>query len=255
MYQTFIGIDISKRDFAVSVHGTKEVFYFNNTKSGFKKCLASLKVDWGKSLVVLETTGGYEAALIEHLEAQNIDLHRANTRQVKHFIRSMGKLAKSDAIDAQGLARYGYERHHELALYKIPSIDAQRLVKLVGRRMELKHLLVQEKNRLKAPNQELVKDSLERIKQAIEQEIILINEQLEAVIQRCDDLKRKRALLVKEVPGIGMITACNPSHSRLYSVDISPDILFTNCRMRVDDPRTGDTNVSAAAEYRHHCPC
>jgi transposase len=49
-------------------------------------------------------------SLIRFLISQNIHVHRADTRKVKYFIRSLGKHAKSDAIDAGGLAQYGHER-------------------------------------------------------------------------------------------------------------------------------------------------
>jgi transposase len=83
----------------------------------------------------------------------------ANTRVVKSFIRSLSKLGKSDTIDAQGLARYAKERHEELKLYK-PNSDADKeLLELTNRKTELKHMLVQEKNRLQAPNNKYCKSS------------------------------------------------------------------------------------------------
>lgn len=60
---------------------------------------------------MLENTGGYEINLIEFIQKKKIDVHRANTRMVKNFVRSTGKLGKSDCIDSIGLARYGCERY------------------------------------------------------------------------------------------------------------------------------------------------
>lgn len=111
MYQYFIGIDISKANFVVAQYGQKGCQTFNNTPQGFQDFCDSYKVVLMNSLVILETTGGHEMALTCHLIAQGIVVHRANAWKVKYFIRSFGKEGKSDAIDAVGLAQYGYERH------------------------------------------------------------------------------------------------------------------------------------------------
>ena len=74
-----------------------------------------LPADW---LVVCEATGGYESTLLAAVAAAGIPAHRADARKVKAFIRSLGRLAKTDIIDARALARYGQERHAELARWQ-----------------------------------------------------------------------------------------------------------------------------------------
>ena len=147
MYQNFIGIDISKRTFAVGYHGEHIVKNYTNLPQGFKDFLKDFKHLLKNGLVILETTGGYEMELIRFLQKHQCSVHRANTRKVKHFIRSFGKLGKSDAIDAIGLAHYGFERHKSLDEYV--EHPGKKLLKLVNRRSELKQMVVQEKNRLK----------------------------------------------------------------------------------------------------------
>lgn len=83
------------------------------------------EVEVKESLVVLENTGGYEAELIDYLLSKNIKVHRADTRKVKSFIHSTGRLGKSDIIDSLGLARYAYERHQELSLYEKLDVNAK----------------------------------------------------------------------------------------------------------------------------------
>ena len=110
MYQNFIGIDISKKDYSVAVQGKKAVCFYPNTKEGFEAFYEVYKAILKTGLVALETTGGYELSLISYLQERAVAVHRANTRKVKYFIRSLGRLGKSDAIDALGLAAYGFER-------------------------------------------------------------------------------------------------------------------------------------------------
>ena len=68
--------------------------------------------------VVCEATGGYESDLLAALLAAGVPAHRADARKVKAFIRSFGTLGKTDAIDARALARYGKDRHAELATWQ-----------------------------------------------------------------------------------------------------------------------------------------
>src|SRR6476620_12226337 len=98
MYQNFIGIDISKDNFAVAIHGESAMKTFTNCKNGFNQFCKLFKCYLSDALIILETTGGYEIALIEHLQTKRVSIHRANTRKVKHFIRSYGRLAKTDSI-------------------------------------------------------------------------------------------------------------------------------------------------------------
>ena len=64
MYHSFVGIDISKNDFAVCVHGNNKVHKYANSFTGFEQLLDECSALKDNCLVVLETTGGYEKALI-----------------------------------------------------------------------------------------------------------------------------------------------------------------------------------------------
>jgi transposase len=190
MYQHFVGIDISKNEFAVALHGKNKAHTYSNNSEGFENFFAAFETTLKQGLIVLETTGGYELALIHYLQALQCAIHRANTRKVKHFIRSFGRLAKTDAIDAQALAQYGFERHASLDLFQVNS--QQKLLKLVQRRIELKQMLVQEKNRRQAPDQsELMK--------SIEKDIDMI--------YKADSVLMEKKNVIKEIKGIGNIIA------------------------------------------------
>src|SRR5687768_11189567 len=118
MYQNFIGIDISKDTFEAAFYGSNISHTFSNDKEGFALFKQNYKPWLKDALVILETTGGYELEQIGYLQEAAIAVHRANTRKVKHFIKSLGILGKSDSIDAKGLALYGFERHPKLDIYK-----------------------------------------------------------------------------------------------------------------------------------------
>ena len=59
------------------------------------------------TLIVLEATGGYEAPVAGVLASAGLPVAVVNPRQVREFARALGRLAKTDRIDAQVLALFG----------------------------------------------------------------------------------------------------------------------------------------------------
>jgi transposase len=207
VYHNFIGIDISKDEFHVAVFGNNTVTQFANSEKGFKDFAKANKEFLVNGLVVLEATGGYEAALLNYCQTKKIAAHRANTKVVKSFIRSLSKLGKSDAIDAQGLARYAKERHEDLQLYVKIADTEKELTELANRRSDLKRTLTQEKNRLQAPDNKFCKSSNELIIEALKKEIERLTKRQQELISENESLTAKIELLAKEVAGIGETTA------------------------------------------------
>ena len=203
VYTNFIGIDIGKFEFFANIYPDKQVNCYENTQEGIKKFLQKHKEPLSEQgLCVLESTGGYEMELLTALCDQAHTVHRADGYQVKHFIRSYRKQAKTDKLDAQALALYGYERHVTLACYQ-PSSDKQlMLCEFATRRRELTTLLVAEKNRLQAPKTRWTKDSCQTLIQTIESELRQIESEMEQIINQDERLKAKQKAL-KSIPGIG----------------------------------------------------
>ena len=97
--QDYIGVDIAK--------GWIDVFYASSSKHEritiAKPSLARLSHAAEGCLVVLEASGGYERPLTGALAQAGVDDARVNPRQAREFARSIGKLAKTDKVDAQVL--------------------------------------------------------------------------------------------------------------------------------------------------------
>jgi len=205
VYHSFIGIDISKDEFHVAIFGNEKVSQYKNNKHGFKKLCDEHNIL--SSLVVLEATGGYEDSLIKYLHECNIAVHKANPKVIKSFIRSLCKLGKSDKIDARGLARYAKERHEDLHQHISKSDVEQELLELTNRRIELKQMLTQEKNRLKGPANNFCKNSNNTIISAIETEIERLKIRLKDLLDQNEKIKAKVKLLADEIAGVGETTA------------------------------------------------
>lgn len=209
LYQNFIGIDIGKFIFVATIHGSKTTHEYKYDANGIVEFLKDFKDSLPNSLVVLETTGGYEMELLLTLCDKKIVVHRANTRKVKSFIRSFGNSAKTDALDAKALALYGFERNERLKLFTPVSKNLSSLYELVQRRKDLTQMLVAEKNRLKAPKATTgIKESCQKIIDVIKKQIENITAKIEEIIKSEQSLTASIKVL-KTVPGIGDITAQN----------------------------------------------
>jgi transposase len=148
------GIDIAKLhvDLAVSTApplGER----FANDSDGHAAVIARLE-PLAVQLVVMEATGGYEAPLACALQAAGFAVAVVNPRQARDFAKAMGRLAKTDRIDAEGLAALGRMllTRADLARYLKPlaAPEQQDLAAWVVRRRQLVTMLIMERQRLAA---------------------------------------------------------------------------------------------------------
>jgi transposase len=150
--------------------------------------------------IVLEATGGYEQSLVRQLLRYGLPVVVANPRQVRNFAQALGKLAKTDRIDAQTLALFGAALKPEPRQLKDES-EAE-LSMLVRRRAQLMEMLTMEKNRRRLISSKLVKVSLGRLIAALEQELRGLEHAMEQLVKSVPVMKA-RAQLYQTVPGIG----------------------------------------------------
>jgi transposase len=138
----FIGVDVAKAQLEAFIGSIGEAFSLTNDEVGIDQLLKRLKP---ADFVVLEATGGLEMPLASALAAAGIAVAIVNPRQVRDFARAIGRLAKTDRLDAELLARFGAAappRARPLA-----NQQAQALEALITRRRQLVEMLTAEKNR------------------------------------------------------------------------------------------------------------
>lgn len=157
-------------------------------------------------LAVCEPTGGHETVLLRCLMARGIAVHRVDTLKLKAFMRSFGTIAKTDAIDARALARYGQDRWAELPLFEPPNAAQAELSALVARRRDLTTLKTAETNRLKAPAAKTVQASCKALLRSIEAQIARIDRAIDDIVQASPELTA-RIRIAKTLPGVGERTA------------------------------------------------
>lgn len=175
----------------------------DNTAAAIRRFLNSLeRID----LAICEPTGGHEHVLLAELMVAGIACHRVDALKVKAFIRSFGTLAKTDALDAEALARYGQDRWDRLSLFLPKQAEQKMLTDLVARREDLIAMKVAEQNRSKAPAGKLIKASCEAILRAITRQIEAIEAETKALIDRTPQF-RAAFLEMQRLPGVGSLTA------------------------------------------------
>jgi transposase len=216
-----VGIDIAKARVDVAVNTTPPLLErFANDAEGHAALIARLG-PLAVELVVMEATGGYEAPLACALQAAGFVVAVVNPRQARDFAKAMGRLAKTDRIDADGLAELGrlLLARADLARYLKPlqSAEQQDLAAWVARRRQLVTMLGMERQRLQMARRS-VRPSIKALINAIEQQLDRVDhDMLQHVTSHFAELDRllrstggigkvASATLIAELPELGRLT-------------------------------------------------
>jgi len=172
----YIGIDMAKARFEWGVHGARATRSATNDVAGFELLLADLR-ERRIGLIVIEATGGLEHALAAVLLQAGLPVAVVNPRAAREFARSMGHLAKTDAIDALALAHYAHTLAHKanqagVRLSPLPA-HVEALQVMVLRRRQLMDMRTAEINRRGGP--------MRVLRHSIEAVIKTLNEQIDAL--------------------------------------------------------------------------
>lgn len=156
-----VGIDVASThlDVAVALAGSAPPVQVPNDAAGIGTLLAQVQA-LAPTRIVVEASGGYEAAVVAALAAAALPVVRLNPRQVRDFARATGQLAKTDARDAAVLAQLG------LVLppppRAVPSAAVQRLRAAV-RRQHLVTMRVAERHRRRRAPADIVAEIDEHV--------------------------------------------------------------------------------------------
>lgn len=202
-FQHFVGIDVSKAklDLAFDEQATNATV--SNDPKGIEE-LMELLPETKSCLVVIEATGNYERALVVRLVEAGHIVSVVNPRQVRDFAKAIGKLAKTDKIDARVIAEFG-KLTRPRAVVKTKELQGE-LDQLVTRRRQLIGTRTAEKNRQGQAVSRVVYKSIQRVLDAINKDIKAIDREIEKLVQSDDDWKN-RAKLLGTMPGIGDVTS------------------------------------------------
>ena len=195
----FVGIDVSQARLDIAVRPGAP-FSIVHTESALATLVEQLRA-LSPTLIVLEATDGMEIPLTSALATAGLPVVVVNPRQVRDFAKASGRLAKTDALDAQVLAQFAEVMRPQPRPF--PDAEARALAALLTRRRQLVELLTAEKNRLlsdAAP----IRTRLRTHSTWLERELQHTNTALAEAIRQSPVWRDKDELL-QRVPGVGPV--------------------------------------------------
>ena len=198
-----VGIDVSKSRLDVHLRPSGESFAVARDGKGLENLverLAPLDV----ALIVLEATGGFETTVAAALAGAGLPLAVVNPRQIRDFARALGKLAKTDAIDAEVIAVFAEKIRPQARPVAAP--QAQRLAELVTRRRQIVEMIGMEQNRRRRAADKRLGRQLARHVAFLERELGDIDADIDASVRASPAWRETEDLLIS-VPGVGPVTA------------------------------------------------
>lgn len=198
----FVGIDVAQDELVVADGPDAAPWVVPQTPQGLAELVARVQA-LDPALVVLEATGKLELPAASALAVAGMPVAIVNPRQVRDFAKATGQLAKTDALDARGIARFAQAIRPPAQV--LPSARAQELKDLVARRQQLIGMLTAECNRRHRASPKL--------QAHLDAHIAWLRADLKALDGELDQLLRQSPLwqaeadLLRTVPGVGRVTA------------------------------------------------
>jgi transposase len=205
-----LGIDVSKDSLvcALIAASTRRPLWeipVPRTPASVRKLLAKVPADvpW-----VMEPTGPYSLMVAKLARAAGRTVLMADSRDAHHYLKSRSPRAKTDKIDAKGLALMAMDR--PLPLYPIKPEPQEKLDQLLSARRGITESIA----RLKQQARELT-HAAGPLKEAVEE----LQKQRRVLERQIEETTKQEPSLVstgslREVHGIGLLTAAT-SASRL----------------------------------------
>jgi transposase len=198
----YAGIDVAKASLDMAVHLSEQRWSFTNDDRGISEAVSCLQ-RVSPALVVLEATGDIEMPLTAALVVAGLPVAVVNPRQIRDFARAMGKLSKTDTLDAQVMAHFAANVQPKPR--PIPDAQTRELSDIMTRRRQIVEMIVAERNRL-LTGRGVVSEGIQAHIAWLEQELANIDRDLRGKIRK-SPLWREKDNLLRSVPGIGPVVS------------------------------------------------
>jgi transposase len=203
------GIDVSKHSLEWCVGSEGAIRHARNEPRPIAQLTRHL-VELAPERIVVESTGGYERALVLKLAEAGLPVVVVNPRRVRSFGEGMGFLAKTDAMDARLLALFGEKAQPPLR--RILQGTERLLADLVARRRQLVAMIVAEKNRRDTAPRE-VRRTIEPVVRILSKLVRDLERRIDHALQQDPD-RAELLELLQTVPGVG------PAVARTLLIDL-----------------------------------
>ena len=215
----FIGLDISKADFAASIYKTpKEPIVTKeaipNERKGFEMLLLWLNdyhIDKKNCRICMEATGVYSQAISYYLLFQGFPVSVEPPLKVKRAFDPVGH--KTDPVDSKQIAEYAYRFQDELTSWQPRDEILEKIRQLLSVREQFTKQKVALKNAIQAYHKQrvqvtLIKKAQKETLSQIEKQIARIDKELAKLINQ-DPNTFQKASNLKSIPGYGMLLAAH----------------------------------------------
>jgi transposase len=199
----FVGIDVAKDRLDVHLRPSGEALAVGRDGAGLAALVDRLAASLPQ-LVVLEATGGFEVTVAAALVAARLPLAVVNPRQIRDFARATGRLAKTDRLDAEAIARFAEAIRPEPR--PIPDVAARALGELVARRRQVVEMIGSESQRRRQLREPKLVRRVEAHLAWLQKELSEIETDLDDAV-RTSPAWRATEDLLASVPGIGKTSA------------------------------------------------
>jgi len=197
------GIDISKEWMDISIDG--KVTRIDQREASINAFIKQHKKGNQKTLVVVESTGGYERLAVDSLSKATCVVHIAHPNKVRAYAKARGCFAKTDKLDAKLIEGYGKFIDPGI-IHDVPSRLERRLNALSTRLSQLKESRHQETCRIGMASEAEIKVSHETVIETLDERIREIEGVLLKLIESQEALREKYALL-QSMKGVGPVLA------------------------------------------------
>lgn len=203
MVRSWVGIDVSKETLAVAVLPSGAEWTVPRTAQGLAELAAKL-APLAPARIVLEASGGYERLVWAELEAAGLPVVGLNPRQARDFARALGRLAKTDRVDAWTLAEFA--QRVQPPVRPLPEPERQELAALLTRRRQLVRLRLAERQRREQTPSPRVRAQIDRHLAFLAGELEQLERELATFLAQCPVLAATTRLL-QTIPGVGLLSA------------------------------------------------
>ena len=201
--QDTIGIDVSKGTLDLHRRADGANVQLGNDTPGFKRLLKWTGPS-AAALIVFEATGAYHRSLEKFLNLHRLPYVKVNPKQARRFAQAVGKLAKTDRVDAEMLARMGSAL--DLQAKEQPHESLHDLKELLTARRALIKDQTAAKSRLATATAPLLRRQIKRRLAQIARDIAQLDIGMREQADK-DEAIAERMDILASIPGVGRLTA------------------------------------------------
>jgi transposase len=199
---TYVGVDVSQDSLAVRRASAAKVVTVPNTSAGVLAWLAGLPAG---AHLICEATGRHHRLLQAACARKKVPLTCLNPARARDYARSLGKLEKTDSIDAELLRRFGEERR------PAPTPPPDQALRSLSDLLMLRHAVVGQitafglRRHLLSPQ---ARRTLERTLRALRSQRAALERDLDAWLESADAERwRDKVHTLCLATGVGVLSA------------------------------------------------